>query len=444
MALFGTNSQAYPEDDSLIARLFQRLGENQQIAPTGLASDRAQYDQPAIPQFGVQPQMAMAQPRQMASIAQPQASPLDNMQWPAGPMQANAQIPQYPPPVIQAQPQMQQGPDFGDRISAGAQGFVNSGALLPAIVNGIGGMITGHRMDPHGVALEQQQRNLQVTYAGLVPILGEKQALLATINPEYGKVLLERATASHPVTSLANGWVWDQTQGKAVRAYEPESKKTFTSYKDANGNEVPGVFDPETGFTPIKTATAATPATVAGPDGKQITIPEGVDRKTFVNEISRANAKAAAGEMTETQAKATIFANKMEASDAILGNLQNEGTSLLNRAAEGSSYVPGSATVGHYLQSNDYQKYKQAGSNFITALLRQESGAAINKDEYVRYEKEYLPLPGDGEDVIKQKADARRVAIEGMKRGAGPSYKSPTIEPSTTNRALTGVRWSVE
>jgi hypothetical protein len=120
------------------------------------------------------------------------------------------------------------------------------------------------------------------------------------------------------------------------------------------------------------------------------------------------------------QAKAEIFANKMEYSNKEIQD--GVGTSLAGKIASG---VP----LGNYVQSPEYQKYKQASSNFITALLRQESGAAISKSEFERYEKEYMPQPGDGPEVLAQKSEARRVAIEGMKKGAGPGYKSPTSSP---------------
>jgi hypothetical protein len=123
-------------------------------------------------------------------------------------------------------------------------------------------------------------------------------------------------------------------------------------------------------------------------------IPPGVDRKTFVNEVSRANAKAAAGEKTEVQAKAEIFANKMEHVQQV--HSDGVGTSLAGKIASG---VP----LGNYVQSPEYQKYKQASSNFITALLRQESGAAISKSEFERYDKEYMPQPGDGRKFLRRR-----------------------------------------
>jgi hypothetical protein len=80
---------------------------------------------------------------------------------------------------------------------------------------------------------------------------------------------------------------------------------------------------------------------------------------------------------------------------------------------------------------------EQAKREWVTALLRKESGAAIGKDEYTQYDRQFFPQPGDGPSVIAQKAEARRVATEALKKSAGPSYKSPN------NTTQSGVSWSI-
>jgi hypothetical protein len=293
-----------------------------------------------------------------------------------------------PPNAAPAQGQMPQGIP---QQSAPQQ-------LPPALGGGLSGV--GRMFNPNGMIARLTgndsqsiaQKNLKAQYDSLVPVLGPQKAMLAIMNPEAGKTLLQEA--------LSN-------------------KEKFTEIGvDANGVKQYGfVNDKEQTVTPYKMQGGDTPGFVTGPDGKPIPIPPGVDPKTFRNEVSRANAKAAAGEKTEVQAKAEIFANKMEMSNKEISD--GIGTSLTGKIASG---IP----LGNYVQSPEYQKYKQASSNFITALLRQESGAAISKSEFDRYDKEYMPQPGDSKEVLAQKAQARQVAIEGMKKGAGPGYKSPT------------------
>ena len=253
------------------------------------------------------------------------------------------------------------------------------------------GAVSGAAGLGQGSPQDVARQNLKAQYDALVPLVGQQKAMLAVMNPEAGKTILAQALEKkqYGFTKLDNDTVLrtDPLTGKAEIAYG-----------------------------------GAASGTITGPDGKPIEIPAGVDRKAFVGEVSRANAKAAAGEKTGEQAKAEGFANKMELANKSIGALESQGGSLTGKIASG---IP----LGNYVQTPEYQRYKQASSNFITALLRQESGAAIGKAEFERYDREYMPQPGDGPEVLAQKAEARRVAIDAMKKGAGPGYKSPSIEP---------------
>lgn len=215
--------------------------------------------------------------------------------------------------------------------------------------------------------------------------------------------------------------------------------------KDQFGNDQYGWRDPRSMSVtgpdgrPVQ-PTASPQATVTGPDGKQIPVPEGVDPKAFRTEVTKATADAATGKKTEVQGKAEQFANRMEtAESALSGGLEKQALGVKGAAQS----IAGSLPFGSSLQSGAYQRYNQAKSQFVTALLRQESGAAIGKEEFNRYDKEFFPQPGDTQEVIEQKAQSRRVAIEAMKKGAGPSYKSPVLN-STGGKTSAGVAWSIE
>jgi hypothetical protein len=71
--------------------------------------------------------------------------------------------------------------------------------------------------------------------------------------------------------------------------------------------------------------------------------------------------------------------------------------------------------------SAEQQQTEQARRNFVSAVLRKESGAAIGVDEYKNEERKYFPQAGDTDVVIKQKQKARELAIEALKAQAGPS-----------------------
>ena len=70
------------------------------------------------------------------------------------------------------------------------------------------------------------------------------------------------------------------------------------------------------------------------------------------------------------------------------------------------------------------QKYEQAQRNFVNALLRKESGAAISEAEFDNARKQYFPQPGDDDSAIEQKRQNRLSVIENMSRSAGGAFNT--------------------
>jgi hypothetical protein len=71
--------------------------------------------------------------------------------------------------------------------------------------------------------------------------------------------------------------------------------------------------------------------------------------------------------------------------------------------------------------SSPRQQAETAQRDFISATLRQESGAAIAPSEFENQRKIYFPQPGDKPETVALKAKLREVAIEGLRLGAGPA-----------------------
>ena len=130
--------------------------------------------------------------------------------------------------------------------------------------------------------------------------------------------------------------------------------------------------------------------------------------------------------LNESQGNATAFGLRMKESNAILERLAKEGV-LRGANVESTPFVGGAA--GKVLPSAlggtsaEQQQVNQAKSNFITAVLRKESGAVISDSEFEREDNKYFPQLNDKPKVIQQKANARRLAIEAMKFQAGPGAK---------------------
>jgi len=135
---------------------------------------------------------------------------------------------------------------------------------------------------------------------------------------------------------------------------------------------------------------------------------------------------------TEGQGKASLYATRAAEADKILNDLGNN-YSRLGVAAKNSGiaeYIPGATTAINALSSDNTQSADQAQRNFINAILRQESGAAISSSEFDNARKQYFPQPGDSDAIVRQKAANRQTAIEGLNTMAGPLAKKNIIPKS--------------
>jgi hypothetical protein len=145
--------------------------------------------------------------------------------------------------------------------------------------------------------------------------------------------------------------------------------------------------------------------------------------------------------LTESQGNATAYGMRMKEANAILEPLENAGktnTGLIKNVVGGVVGI--TPLIGEKLEdvsgsifnalprilgglSPEQQQVAQARINFITAILRKESGAAIGASEFATAEKNYFPKPGDDAAAIAQKQQARRTAIRAMEVQAGPGAR---------------------
>jgi hypothetical protein len=127
------------------------------------------------------------------------------------------------------------------------------------------------------------------------------------------------------------------------------------------------------------------------------------------------------GKPTEGETNAASFAQRMELAQSIIsglpaGSQPGAGT----RTLEAIPFVGGA--LARSSQNVQTQQFDQAAQDWIRAKLRKESGAAIGVDEARQEYATYFPMVGDTPEKIAQKAEARRVVTEGMKKSAGKAY----------------------
>jgi hypothetical protein len=130
--------------------------------------------------------------------------------------------------------------------------------------------------------------------------------------------------------------------------------------------------------------------------------------------------------LTEVQGKATGFANRMINASKVIDPLDLTGAS---KAGVAESFVGQKlGPYGGYLESTERQIYKQAQRDWVTANLRQESGAAIGGEEMNNEIIKYFPQPADTPQVVEQKRRSRESAIQAMIVTAGPGAKKAGLE----------------
>jgi len=137
--------------------------------------------------------------------------------------------------------------------------------------------------------------------------------------------------------------------------------------------------------------------------------------------------------LTETQGNATAFALRAGQALKDLDSIKDaDGKPFAPKASE---FAAGSTPVaGNYLVSPKMQQFMNAEKNYIAAVLRKESGAAISKSEYDTYGPMFFPRPGDSEEVKAQKAEMRRLTEETLKIQAGPSYEQNAKKAGVTSQ----------
>jgi hypothetical protein len=146
--------------------------------------------------------------------------------------------------------------------------------------------------------------------------------------------------------------------------------------------------------------------------------------------------------LTETQGNATAFGMRMQQAHDLLISLEKSGatdTGIARGVIGGTLAL--TPLIGDKLDdatgnifnalprvlgglNDQQQKTVNSRINFITAVLRKESGAVIGPDEFRTAEKLYFPQPGNPPSVIAQKQRTRELAIQAMKVQAGPGAKN--------------------
>lgn len=120
---------------------------------------------------------------------------------------------------------------------------------------------------------------------------------------------------------------------------------------------------------------------------------------------------------TQGQFTAGQFGKRVEQANTIFDSLEQEGYNRSGSAEGLKTYLP------NVLKPTQLQEQEQAERNFVNAVLRRESGAAIAPSEFKSAEIQYFPRAGDTPEVLDQKKQNREQAFAGLKAESGPAWE---------------------
>lgn len=159
------------------------------------------------------------------------------------------------------------------------------------------------------------------------------------------------------------------------------------------------------------------------------------ENERMKNESTRKGMEATGGiDSSVEQGKAAAFAKRALAANHSYGQSDNNPDSLIGINA--NIAMPNATAMVSTDRRNAVRSQER---EFIAAVLRYDSGAAIPPSEFANAYATYFPSPNAGPEEIAQKRRARQTAIDGLMIGAGPAAarvgenqdQTGTFDPAT-------------
>jgi len=130
--------------------------------------------------------------------------------------------------------------------------------------------------------------------------------------------------------------------------------------------------------------------------------------------------------LSKDQKDSATFAARVDQSEQDFEDIISRGFDRTELTSAAGTFLP------EGLKSENLKLQEQAENNFITAILRRESGAAISDAEFERAEIKFFPRAGDTPAVLAQKKRNRDIELQGLKAGAGERAMSAINERLAT------------
>lgn len=157
--------------------------------------------------------------------------------------------------------------------------------------------------------------------------------------------------------------------------------------------------------------------------------------KNYADANKKETEASAGPKTTEGEKLSANYVQRMEKSGADLDRLFKSGYDPSSVEASAGRNVPRALEV---FRPENAKLLENAEKNYLAAILRKESGAAISQNEYDEAGRIYFPRVGDGPDVLAQKKSNRDQAAAGLRAAAGAALKKvplvKTESPSEQSR----------
>lgn len=212
--------------------------------------------------------------------------------------------------------------------------------------------------------------------------------------------------------------LFDEKTGQPYKATWNPASRSYDRVGGTKGvqDQAPHIvelFDDETG-QPYKAQWNATTKSfdrvggIKAPSGTSLQVDPQTGAVTFQQ-------GAGVKPLTEGQSKDTVFATRASGAAPLVDQYGGHLTDWTQQMAGNAPFG-----WGKFYQSPEYQKGEQAGKEFLQAILRKDTGAAITKEETAEYGSVYLPQPGDKPELLEQKRQSRERAVAALKAGMPP------------------------
>lgn len=250
--------------------------------------------------------------------------------------------------------------------------------------------------------MEMQAQQRRQTYDFFAQNVPEYAAMIDAglpVQTAWGEYIKARQGGGRRnLINAGDGRLYDPDNGAWITAPNEGGKppKIETFYDEATGQPYNAQWNAETGSWERVGG-------VKAPSGMSITTnPDGTVSVTQ---------GPTGGKMTEANSKDMVYATRAAGALPTIDQMGDSLTSL------GETVGGNAPVVGNYMKSPEFQQAEQAGKEFLQAILRKDTGAAITKQEVDEYGSVYLPRPGDSPEVLAQKKVSRQRALRALAAG---------------------------